>query len=281
MNNLIKQPNPVSTYLTQAENSELVQQEHDVREILRQCSQSDVASENVTAGDEIDEPLELTGNFIIQIPGVGNKTFDLAAISKSLQRGEIDKTFKIRPEGGTKGEEATVGDVVAANFSLKVLYEPMWAHIGRGFSYGALAGIALKLLDTTIMLFTADPTGASGIVFLIVMGSIYLTRYFSLAPLVAVFISIQLGFTVNFFVMFLGAAFIGGLFGGPLGALIGAIIGFIRKNHIPKAPDSEPEGRSPYIWGMLTPAVFLAISVPLYLFWLMPKVIEWISNGQN
>lgn len=227
--------------------------------------------------DQAHEPEQLTGNYKVRAPNQETRTYSVNELSKAILSGEISKTDQARPEGGNKDEWFSIEQIAANHFALRLLYEPMWAHINRGCWAGVLTGVALKLLDTTVALFIADPSGAAGLVFLMVTASLFLTRYFALAPLVAVFISIQAGFTINFFFMFLGAAFVGVLAGAPAGALIGGIVGYFRKNSLPKAPDSLPEGSSPYLWGMLAPAVFLSAAIPFYFFWLMPKLIEWVA----
>lgn len=197
-------------------------------------------------------------------------------LREAILAGEVHKICKARLPGG---QETSVAQIVENDFGLKLIYEPMWAYISKGFLYGMLAGIALKSLDTVVMLSIADSTGMAGIMFLLVVSSLFLTHYFKYAPLLAVIISVKAGFKANFFFMFLGAAFVGTLFGGPLGALIGAAIAHFRKNSLPKAPDSVPEGTSPYWWGIFAPILFLTVATLLYIFWLLPKAFGWISAG--
>jgi hypothetical protein len=281
MRTATEQAEVLSPHSGEVEKQETFPGNHEILEVLQQCVASEVVNQRATESEQEYESDQTTGAYIIQFPDDVTWRYDLAAISEALQKGELDHSYPVRPEGGDTKEWATLGQLIHDNFSLRVLYEPMWAHISHGFWYGAIAGIALKSLDTTVSLFNADPNGAAGLLFLMVIGSLFLTRYFSLAPLVAVFIAIKAGFTVNFFFMFLGASAVGIMFGGPFGALIGAIVGLIRKNRLPKVPDGKPEGSSPYLWGILVPVIFLSTTIPLYLYWLMPKVIDWLATASS
>ncbi len=252
-----------------------------------QAVETEVASpvtlinKNVPMPGEVNEQTETPvepGKISVLFPDGTKKTYDDAQMLKeAIIIGEVEKGYKACLTGGT-GDWLSVEQVADSVFTLKALYSPLWAYVGKGFEYGVIAGICLKALDTTVMLFVADPSSKLGLGFLLVVGSLFAIRWVKFAPILAIFLCFQMGIHVNLFMTFLTTMLVGAFFGGPLGALIGSIVGHFRKNSLPKAPDREPEGMSPYLWGMLVPALFLGAAVSLYLFWLVPKLAEWLAS---
>jgi hypothetical protein len=232
---------------------------------------------------QIVTEIPLKNNIIeVQYPnGQIKDIVDLGVLRAAILAGEIKKTFPARSiqknkDGTKKTSEvkwSTVENFAKINFNIISLYRPVWAYSRTGFFYGAIAGSIIKALDTTVLLFSIRPE--AGFAWLLVIGSLFLTRWWSWAPIVAIIISIKLN-TGNLFITFLATMLIGTMFGGPLGMIVGTITGHIKAQNLLQAPDAVGEGSRPYLQGILAPALWLAVSLPLYLFWFLPRVMNWV-----
>jgi len=203
---------------------------------------------------------------------------DHSVLRSEIINGTVKRDFRARVMTKSDAEEkevewSTVEKVADTSFELQSLFKPVWAHTMKGAVYGALVGIFLKALDTTVTLFAIDAT--VGVVWLIVVGSLFAKRWW--APAIAIFIGIKLGINANLFITALAVAIVGSIFGAPAGMLIGTIVGVFRKRKIPIAHDAGVEGKRTYVYGLMFPTVFLATMIPVYIFWLIPKMLEWVS----
>lgn len=204
-------------------------------------------------------------------------------LREEIIRGDVRMDYKARligisAEGSDESKEiewSTLEKISDTDFKLQTLYRPVWAYTMKGLTYGAIVGIALKALDTTWLFFQIDQT--TGFVWLMIVGSLFVTKWWWWAPGVPLFLSFKLGIKANLFITFLAVMFVGAIFGGPAGMVVGTIVGHFRARNIPKAPDADPEGAKPYLIGLLVPLMFLVVAIPSYLFWLMPKIIDWLS----
>jgi hypothetical protein len=215
----------------------------------------------------------------VKLPnGEVNRYEDHSVLREEIINGTMRRDFRARVITKSDAEEkevewSTLEKVVDTSFELQLLYKPVWAHTMKGAVYGALVGILLKALDTTVTLFAIDAT--AGVVWLLVVGSLFAKRWW--APAIAIFVAVKLGIQSNLFITALAVAVVGSVFGAPAGMLIGTIVGICRKRKIPMANDADAEGKRTYVYGLVFPTFFLATMIPLYVFWLIPKMIQWVS----
>jgi hypothetical protein len=71
---------------------------------------------------------------------------------------------------------------------------------------------------------------------------------------------------------------VGASFAAPLGALAGFTVGLIRWPSLRQAPDAAPEPRRNCARGITIAGVWLAFWTPVYLLWLNPKLLGWVSS---
>jgi len=138
-----------------------------------------------------------------------------------------------------------------------------------------ICGIILKAMDTTWLLFEIN--SKMGFMWLLMVASLLLSKWWKWGPLVVIFVSIKSGVKLNLFMMVFPVTIVGAIFGAPAGMILGTIVGHFKKGKH-RASDSQSEGSKPYLLGLLAPVLFLAIVGSLYLFWLNPKMIEWLSK---
>ncbi|MDD2737074.1 MAG: hypothetical protein PHF56_24330 [Desulfuromonadaceae bacterium] len=164
---------------------------------------------------------------------------------------------------------------VAGYSELRALYRPIWHFTKQYAWYGVIAGFALKAVDTTITIFTANET--AGLVWLLVIGSLLLSKKFPLAPAMVVFMTFKFGVQANFFITALATMLVGAMFGAPGGMVVGTIVGHCKQKSMTTAPDAEPEGKRPYWLGIGLPVLTLAALIPLYI-WFNVKLVEWMAG---
>lgn len=208
------------------------------------------------------------------------QTFDSTRdLSEDILRGVISKSLKARTvsinQDGKRTESkwSTVEKIATSHAELRSLYKPIWDYTIKFLTYGAYVGFALKALDTTVTLFTADTM--VGIFWLAVLVSLLVASKWPAAPMVVIIASVVLGLRINLFVAVLSTMLVGFIFGAPFGMLIGTIVGLFRKGNCRVAPDAELEGMRPYLLGIVMPLTLLAITIPLYI-WLNTKLAEWL-----
>lgn len=193
-----------------------------------------------------------------------------------ILRGEVDRTLRARTvqykDGNPKPDDnwSTVEQIALSESNLRSLYRPVWNYTLRFLGYGALAGIFLKAIDTTVAYCYLDPLLAMLWIMLII-AHILSVKWGAIIPL-AWFVLLVLSFHEGmpnfcfiFFLATLTTAFVGFIFGAPCGMIIGTFVGHLKRKRIPKAPDAGPEGWRPYLLGIILPLVFLLVLTPLYL----------------
>jgi hypothetical protein len=206
---------------------------------------------------------------------------DVPALREAILGGQVTKGLNARKviiDGSGKQIETawvTVEKFAANNPDLRYLYRPVWHYTMRYAWYGVIAGFALKAIDTTVTIFSTNET--AGLVWLMVLGSLLLSKKWPLAPAMAIFITFKFGVRANFFITALATMLVGAMFGSPVGMVVGTLIGHYRKNFITAAPDAEPEGRRPYWLGLGAPLLALAVLIPLYI-WFNFKLVEWMAQ---
>jgi hypothetical protein len=192
--------------------------------------------------------------------------------------GNLKKDCKARIKRRKETKWATIEKISNTDFKLQSLYKPVWAYTKKFLGYGVIGGIILKTLDTTWLFFQIDKTGSLGFIWLLVVASLFVSKWWKWAPLVAIFISIKSGIKGNLFTAVLSVTFVGAIFGGPAGMISGTIVGLFKQKRTIKAPDAGREGAKPYLVGLLVPLIFLGMAIPLYIFWLTPLLFDWLSK---
>ena len=81
----------------------------------------------------------------------------------------------VRSEAGVWEQvEGTVAELAQSRFDLRILYRPVWSHAMAGLKWGAIVGVGLKLLDTTVLLAAIHPSLA--LMFLVAVGVCFIPR---------------------------------------------------------------------------------------------------------
>jgi hypothetical protein len=205
-------------------------------------------------------------------------------IAADLISGAARLTCPARLRAGTDdgGETAaaewpTLEQVAGARPEIRSLYQPVWTLAMKGLSYGIGAGIVLKLIDTTATMFATNDR--LGILWLLMLGGLVASRWFSWAPLLVVLQGARAGVPGNVYVMLsgvlFGSALTGALFGGPIGMMAGTLLGYCRR--APRAADATPEGTFPLKYGLLLPSCVLAAAAYTYVTWFLPlasRIVE-------
>jgi len=195
--------------------------------------------------------------------------------------GSVKKNYKIRPVS-TSDEEfdwITIEQVCETEFNLKTLYKPISAHSMKGMFVGTFIGILLKALDTTITFFNVD--SRLGWLRLLFVVAILSKRWW--IPAIVLLIAVKSGINIagmvgSLFITTLGVFLVGAVFGGPAGMLVGTIVGYLREKNLPRAADFTPEGKKPFLLGLVAPALFLGFLIPFYFFWVNPMIISLLTD---
>ena len=202
------------------------------------------------------------------------KTFQEAILQGTITKSLVTWTINIAQDGKRKkSKESTVEKIAASNAALRSLYRPIWDYTIKFISYGAIACIGLKALDTTVTVFKVS--ALIGVFWLAVVGSLFLGKKWPAAPFVVIVASVMFGLKVNLFVAVLATMLVGFIFGAPLGMIVGTLVGYFRRKSRALAPDAEPEGIRPFLLGVFLPVVALAILIPVYL-WLTVNMAKWV-----
>jgi hypothetical protein len=83
-----------------------------------------------------------------------------------------------------------------------------------------------------------------------------------------------MGLNLNIFASIIGTSVVGLFFGYPAGSAIGAALGILRSRRLGKIADFEYETED-IVKRVVIPASFVLVTLPIYLFWLGPILIEW------
>jgi len=205
----------------------------------------------------------------------------IADLARRIEAGEFtaDTKARYRPAGTAfdrdKGWTA-LSEVAVHQTALRLMFHPVWTRTLQGLGYGVLIGIILKSLDTTALFFSMD--SGLGAMWLLVLGSILVSRWISFAPMIVAFLMFKSGFGANLFITLLAVMFVGALFGGPAGMIIGTLVGYLRRGSVRVASHAQSEGSRPLYLGIIAPAVGLAIALAIYLMWFMPMAMDYLSE---
>jgi len=184
-------------------------------------------------------------------------------------------TVFVKPENGIwSSTNYTIKQFSRQHHKLDLLFRPIREHASKGLYWGAVTGVFLKLLDTTITLASVDP--ALALFFVVAIAVCFIPRIGFVGMMVIGFLLMK-NFEVNFFLMAFVAAFTGGILGSLPGMGIGGLIGCIRRNNLPLAKDVKPEpGYYLFTIGFLP----LLAGIGLIIFYLLifnPWLIEQLK----
>jgi hypothetical protein len=146
----------------------------------------------------------------------------------------IESHVKVK-EGTWKQENITVKKFLQNFKELRMLYRPVWNHAIIGLKTGIIAGIAIKVLDTTIFLSSVDQT--LGILFIVAMALMFIPKIGIMGMIIAGFVIGKIT-QVNIFLLAMVACLTGMILGCLPGMFIGGIVGLIRRGKLPKAHDA-------------------------------------------
>ena len=241
-------------------------------------------------------------NVEVWFPNGATKIYkNLSKLVNAIRLGKVRKMFRARAIEFHKdleksntisavGNWVTVGHLAKKCVELRKVFQPKWASARGGIRYGIGMGVLIWALLSSYTLFLANnplwvglgihvvvyvlcflTLGSGGLLgFAIILFGNFASIFFpNLKWLTELF--------VHGFMAFIGAAIVGATFGAPIGMIIGTIVGHIKANKLSKTVDIDDEGLRPYVLGIALPLCFLAITVPLYLFWFFPKLLEWLA----
>lgn len=196
----------------------------------------------------------------------------------SSNNSDYSISLKVREGAGNGRKWKTFDSIIGKPFNKYLT--PIWS---TALSWALITTIIvaiLKGLDTTVLFFQMSPI--VGILWILALASPFLSEWFKFSwfvPVIAIsIISFVVGFTGNIFIPILTVIIFGVIFGFPLGLLLGSISGIIRKNRKIVFKDSIPESNIVYVKGIILPIIALSTLIPLYILWLNPLLINWISN---
>jgi len=207
-----------------------------------------------------------------------------ASLRECILQSRLERETKVRKivvdQEGKRTESAwtTLERLDTSNPPLDDLYRPVRHWSLKFMGYGAIGGIILKGLDTTVGLFMVNEK--IGFVWLVILISLALSKKWPMAPLFGILVALRSGISGNIFgaiSMLSSAVFmtilVGAIFGSLTGTVIGTIVGHFKAQSMPRAPDAITEGWRPYQLGILVPVAALTVLVPLYI-WFNMKMLQ-------
>ena len=206
------------------------------------------------------------GNFIV---GLRSKLID-----RVFQKDDRLIVYS-KDEQGVWGEtEFTIGSFSRHHFKLNLLFKPIKEHALMGLKWGAIGGAVLKLLDTVVGLYAAEPTLA--LLFLAAIGVCIIPRIGTVGVVILSFIIMQTS-SMNFFLVGLVSGVTGALLGCLPGMFIGGAIGVIRKQSFKHTIQSFDEKGYNFFTVVLTPLLVGTGLIVLYLMVLNPMFLKMLE----
>ena len=154
-------------------------------------------------------------------------------------------------------------DFTKSDFSLRILFQPVWSYAMAGLKWGAIIGAGLKLIETTISLGMVNPGLA--VLFVIAIGACFIPRIGFVAVIILSILMTK--FTgANLFLMGLTSALTGAILGCLPGMFVGGLIGRIKKDPMNCARDLSAEPTSVVLKAIVLP---FAGAVALILFYVL------------
>lgn len=204
----------------------------------------------------------------------------IRTLTRGLVKGEIGSDNAARVWGDKAAPEpiwTKLEAIIRQRDELDRLYRPVRHHALKGLAIGAMIGIVLKALDTTWLFFQIDQR--VGMLWLLALGSLLVTRWIPFAPLLVIFIGLKSGIQFyQFFTPILGIMAVGFAFGAPLGTATGTLVGLARRGSLPVGADAEREGAKTIFWGLAVPASVFVTLLYLYITWLLPLMLKTLGE---
>ena len=222
---------------------------------------------------------------VVTSDGTTRQFHDVEHVRREILNGSVGKDWRarVRMDGDQAGDAdkkwSSIEDIAGIDFKLESLYRPIRAHAKRGGWIGLLVGIAIKAIDTGLLL--SESSRGALLFWLLVGGALILMSVVNRGWMVAAamgFISVKYGVNVfGLLGMWFSTALVGGFYGGLVGMAIGTIVGYIRRRSLQRATDAQSEGNKPLLTRFAIPLAIVAVAAPLHLLWLNPKLIAWLS----
>ena len=197
-------------------------------------------------------------------------------IRDAIVAGEVPRTATI---GGTAlpgAQQAQSVETWATANDMQSLYRPVWSRTMKGALIGALVVAALKFIDTFVGIAILNPGAA--LLFVAVVAFLASPKWKPQIGFAGFMIWQQANLPFGAFNTLLGAWFgvcvFAAVFGISSGMAVGTAVGYLRVSRIPKAPDAQPEGSRPAIWGLAVPLTFFVAAVVVYLEVILPAILK-------
>ena len=106
---------------------------------------------------------ESPSDFEVELPsGEHCMIADPGQLRREILSGKLRRSFKARKLTGNGTAKAdaqwrTVEEIAVNRTDLRPLYRPVWSSTLKWLGYGAITGIVLKMLDTTVTMFAIHP----------------------------------------------------------------------------------------------------------------------------
>ena len=189
-----------------------------------------------------DEPFE-NSDIEIWFPSGDTKIYDnLEDFKQDVDSGKIRRNFQAKYYNNKNW--VTINTISKHSTKIRNLFRPIYKSRNNGIFYGIIVGTIIKFIDTSYLL-----------------------------------LQIEIDITSMFFFLisvFLGCCTAGLSLGAPFGSAIGIILGYYKAKRIGKIVDIEIENFNFYFLGLILPIVFLLLIIPMWIFWLSPKLFELI-----
>jgi hypothetical protein len=245
----------------------------------------EVPAEKVVLPVDTTDLMKKTSKWFIIVDGNdGNRNYyDLNVFNNELSNGIVNGSlgsenklvahFK-NEKNEWQTEMSTVRKFARGFSNLRNLYDPIWNHALAGLKWGAYLGVALKMLDTAIMLGREDIKMALFFIGTIVL--LFIPRI-GIAAIIIISIVMMKFTEVNFFMMVLSAGLTGAILGCLPGMFIGGTVGLLRRNSFKRACDVEREGFGAIVKSVILPLAGSVALIYTYLFIFNP----WLATVLN
>lgn len=248
---------------------------------------------------EMKRSAEPAAGLDIELPEGGVLHFaDAQSMREPILRGDISRAAVVRSPASAAATASAAGKPVTpakvrnveewakSNETLCPPYAPIWAATLKGALWGFVVVAILKALDTSVLLFRANP--AVWLLWLWVGALLVSQRWTKQILFVGVFVLFAAKNAINFGALFhvisslfwgwFGVAVFAAAFGISAGMPIGTVVGAVRARRTQCAPDRQLEGTKPLIWGFAVPVVCFAGAAFVYQRFIVPYLVKELSQ---
>lgn len=170
----------------------------------------------------------------------------------------------------------TLSEFAKKHFAVGSLYQPVWSYAMAGLKWGAVIGIILKSIDSSISLYQTDPVMA----FLVTMGVLIflIPRFGKMQFVIFYILASRYPDTELLLPMILSVALVGSALGCLPGMAVGGIIGLLRRRSMPRAYDAVSESGRVIVKAVLLPFLAGFGVVFVYIFVIFHWLLPWAYN---